>query len=274
VNPQDQLPLLAVLLVCIVLQIAFIELGFRYGMSRRGSGYKAQMAQVRAIMGASLGLLAFMLAFSFNIAQQHFEERSSAYMMEVSAIHSTLRSAALLDERAESEARNLLGQFTRLRIATTEATRSSDLERVVVLIRESEQIHGSLWALADALIEDDGEGENAVMFAQSVLAMIAAHDARLQATLFNRISPVIWATLVLMAALSMVVTGYQAGLTGTRSGLATWTLAITFAAVLTLITDLDRPRMTLFEVNQQLMFELEARLSEGVTQEPGIRSRR
>lgn len=270
-NPLDQLPLLAVLLLCIFLQIAFIELGFRYGMSRRGGGHKAQMAQVRAIMGASLGLLAFMLAFSFNIAQQHFEERSSAYMMEVSAIHSALRSSALLDERAESQARELLGQFTRARIATIDAMKAADVERVVDLIRESEQIHGSLWALATISIEEASEDRNRGMFAQSVLAMIAAHEARLQASLFNRISAVIWATLVLMAMLAMVVMGYQAGLTGTRSGLATWTLAITFAAVLTLITDLDRPRMTLFEVNQQLMFELEARLSEGVTQEPGIK---
>lgn len=270
-NPLDQLPLLAVLLACIILQIAFIELGFRYGMSRRGSGYKAQMAQVRAIMGASLGLLAFMLAFSFSIAQQHFEERSGAYMLEVSAIQSALRSSDLLDERTESRARDLLGQFTRLRIATTEAVRASDTERVVEMIRESERIHGSLWALAEGSMESSSEGENVDLFAQSVLAMIAAHDARLQASLFNRISPVIWATLVFMAVLAMVVMGYQAGLTGTRSGLATWILAITFAAVLTLITDLDRPRMTLFQMNQQLMVELEARLSDGVTQEPGSR---
>jgi hypothetical protein len=106
----------------------------------------------------------------------------------------------------------------------------------------------------------DGEGADTSLFAQSVLTMIGAHDARLQAAVFNRISPVIWVTLLLMAMLSMLVMGYQAGLTGTRSRLATWTLAVTFAVVMTLITDLDRPNMTLFQMNQGLMVELENRM--------------
>ena len=57
--------------------------------------------------------------------------------------------------------------------------------------------------------------------------------------------------------------GYQAGLTGTRSILATWALAATFAAVMVLITDLDRPRMSLFKLNQQLMVELANRMEGG-----------
>jgi hypothetical protein len=80
--------------------------------------------------------------------------------------------------------------------------------------------------------------------------------------MFNRISPVIWLTLLLMSFLSMIVMRYQAGLTGTRSGLATWTLAITFAAVMTLVTDLDRSRMSLFKMNESLMVELQNRINQ------------
>ena len=85
-NPIDQAPLFLVVVCAILAQVIFIEIGFRYGQKHQGPSKKAQMAQVRAIMGASLGLLAFMLAFSFSIAQQHFETRTNAYMMEVSAI--------------------------------------------------------------------------------------------------------------------------------------------------------------------------------------------
>jgi len=268
-NPFDQLPLAVVFFVFVLLQVAFIEVGFRYGQHIRGGGHKAQMAQVRAIMGASLGLLAFMLAFSFSVAQQHFEERSRAYMMEVSAIDSAFRGAILLDDSEQAVAQGLLEQFTRLRLATVEAVKASETVRVVEMIRESEKIHDLLWQVAAGAMEGGDEGKDATVFAQSVLAMITAHDARLQASVFNRISPVIWITLSVMAVLAMLVTGYQAGLTGTRSGLATWTLAITFSAVLTLITDLDRPRMTLFQLNQDLMVELERRLERGSVPGPG-----
>jgi hypothetical protein len=137
------------------------------------------------------------------------------------------------------------------------------------MIRESERMHDLLWALAESSMEGGSGSEKTGMFAQAVLAMINAHDARLQAAFFNRISPVIWMTLLLMALLAMVVMGYQAGLTGTRSTLATWTLAVAFAAVIALITDLDRPGMRLFHLNQQLMVELEDRMERQTSGDPG-----
>lgn len=269
----DQIPLIAVFIGAVLLQVLAIEIGFRIGNARFSKQNKPQMAQVRAIMGASLGLLAFMLAFSFSIAQQHFEERTRAYMMEVSAIDSAFRGADLIQPQAREAAQDLLRDFARLRIETTEVARSKDIEAVVELIRESEEIHDLLWSIAESSMEGEGSGAHSSIFANAILAMIDAHDARLQGAFFNRISPIIWVTLLLIALLSMVVTGYQAGLTGSRSSLATWSLAITFAVVMALVTDLDRPNMTLFKMNQQLMVELENRMEGGFGWDPEVHQR-
>jgi hypothetical protein len=260
-----------VLVLATFTQAFFIEVGFRYGTMRQSTSKKAQMAQVRAIMGASLGLLAFMLAFSFSMAQQHFEERTRAYMLEVSAIDSAFRGADLIKKEARSEAKGILRNFAKLRLEMYRAAKSSEMAELVEMVRESERMHDQLWAIAESSMEGSGEGQDTGIFAQSVLAMINAHDARLQAALFNRISPVIWFTLFVMSLLSMIVMGYQAGLTGTRSSLATWTLAITFSAVMTLITDLDRPNMTLFQLNQELMVELQNRMEGGSSWDPAAR---
>jgi len=272
-NPLDQIPLLLVMVLAVLTQVLFIEFGFRYGTTKQSAPHKAQMAQVRAIMGASLGLLAFMLAFSFSMAQQHFEERTRAYMMEISAIDSAFRGADLIQKDARSEAKEVLLNFAKLRLEISRLAKEEEMDTLVELVRESERMHDHLWSIAESSMEGEGDGEDTGIFAQAVLAMIDAHDARLQAVFFNRISPVIWMTLFLMSLLSMVVMGYQAGLTGTRSGLATWTLAITFSAVMTLITDLDRPNMTLFEMNQELMVELENRMQGGTSWDPAVRQR-
>lgn len=272
-NYLDHIPLFVLMVLCVLGQVMFIELGFRYGNSVKGKGVKAQMAQVRAIMGASLGLLAFMLAFSFSMAQQHFEARTQAYMLEVSAIDSAFRGADLIEQEKRVQAKELLRHFTKLRLELTQAAKNAEMDAVVEMVRESERIHDMLWALAESSMEGAGDGQDTGIFAQSVLAMINAHDARLQAALFNRISPIIWVTLFLMALLSMVVMGYQAGLTGTRSSLATWTLAITFSAVMILITDLDRPNMVMFSMNQQLMVELESRMEGNESWSPSVHKR-
>jgi hypothetical protein len=269
-NELDKLPLLGIFIGCVATQLIFIEFGYRWGSRKGGKPNKAQMAQVRAIMGASLGLLAFMLAFSFNTAQSHFEERTRAYMLEVSAIDSAFRGADLIKQEERQEAKDLLAGFARLRVETSEAAATQDRELIIEMIRESERIHDRLWALAERSMEGAGDGEDTGIFAQAVLAMIDAHDGRLQTIFFNRVSPIIWLTLLGMAVLSMAVTGYQAGLTGTRSSLATWTLAISFAFVMILITDLDRPVMTLFEANSQLMVELQNRMEGGDYWDPTI----
>ncbi len=257
----DQIPWWIVLLGSAISMVAFIEIGFKLGSNIKGKPVKAQAAQVRAIMGASLGLLAFMLAFSFSMAQRHFEVRTQSFMLEVNAISSAYRGADLLDNSTRPIARRLLQQYIAIRMEMMRQKNDSSMARVLQLVKDSERLHDSLWSLAESSMEDPVHSESTGIFSQSVLAMINAQDARLQAALFNRISPVIWITLFIMALLSMIVMGYQAGLTGARSGIATWTLAATFSIVMALVMDLDRPNQSLFSLNQQLMVELHNRMA-------------
>jgi len=257
----DSIPLTIFLVLIILSMILMIELGFQGGKYNRGKPDKAQMAQVRAIMGASLGLLAFMLAFSFAVAQQHFESRTNAYLLEVTAIDAAYRGASLLETDRGNEARHLLRDFVQLRRDTSDAEDRDELEEIIMLERKSESLHDGLWQIADSSMQSPGDSIDDSLFTSAVLEMIRAHDERVQHTMFNRISPIIWITLIMMCFLSMIVMGYQAGLTGKRSGLATWTLAITFAVVLTLVADLDRPQMRLFKMNQTLMTELQTRIN-------------
>jgi len=257
----DLIPLWMVLLGSVISMVAFIEVGIKLGSNIKGKPIKAQTAQVRAIMGASLGLLAFMLAFSFSMAQRHFEVRTQSFMLEVTAISSAYRGADLIDDSARPVARGLLQQFVAIRLEMMQLSGSNDMSKVFELIKDSNRLHDSLWSLAESSMEDPENSESSGIFSQSVLAMINAQDARLQAVLFNRISPVIWITLYIMALLSMIVMGYQAGLTGARSGIATWSLAVTFSVVMALVMDLDRPNQSLFSMNQQLMVDLHNRMS-------------
>ena len=187
-NPIDSIPLVLVMLGATFTQVGFIEAGFRIGKTRQIAPIKAQTAQVRAIMGASLGLLAFMLAFSFSMAQQHFENRTAAYMLEISAVDSAFRGADLIDPSSRVQAKELLVNFGKLRLETAQAAQEGDMENLVEMVRESERMHDQLWAIAESAMEGSGDGEDTGIFAQSVLAMIDAHDARLQASFFNRVS--------------------------------------------------------------------------------------
>ena len=257
----DLIPIWALLIGTILIMILFIEYGFRLGKSAQANAKKAQTSQVRAIMGAGLGLLAFMLAFTFSTAQTHFEARVQNLAEEARIARNAFMQAELMTEPRRSQAKLLLKNYVQLRNDIRKITGLGVKEQLAGLIQESEQIQAQLWSLAaqghQLAKTKKTDAKESDLFMVSVLALTDIHFTRLHSAVMNRIPFTIWMTLYLMAALSMIIMGYQAGLTDRRSPVATITLAVAFSAVIILITDLDRPIMSFFDINMQLLVDLE-----------------
>jgi len=262
----DLIPIWLLLIGTILVMVLFIEFGFRLGKHAQANAKKAQTSQVRAIMGAGLGLLAFMLAFTFSTAQSHFEIRVQSLAEEARIARNAFMQADLLNQPYRAQTKELLKDYIKIRSEVNQSIKTKISDRVVEFIEMSEDIQHQLWLLAaqsqrqskDTQTEDkDGE-----LFMVSVLALTDIHYTRVHSAVMNRIPVTIWITLYLMAALSMVIMGYQAGLTDRRSPVATITLAVAFSAVIILITDLDRPVMSFFEINRQLLIDLHEDMEE------------
>ncbi len=255
----DRIPIWLLLAGTIAVLVLFIEFGFRLGKRAQINSTRAQTSQVRAIMGAGLGLLAFMLAFTFSTAQSHFENRVQSLAEEARIARTAFMHADLLPEPGRTEAKETLKNYIKIRAGISTVKGKSAEEQVGKLIRLSEQAHQELWYLAVSTAveaETHGRSESDTAFMGSVLALTDIHYTRVHAAVMNRIPFTIWITLYLMAALSMIIMGYQAGLTDRRSPVATVTLAVAFSAVIILITDLDRPIMSFFDINKQLLVDL------------------
>jgi hypothetical protein len=256
----DLVPIWLLLIGTILIMIMFIEYGFRLGKSAQANAKKAQTSQVRAIMGAGLGLLAFMLAFTFSTAQTHFEMRVQSLAEEARIARNAFMQADLLTEPGRSQAKQLLKDYIQLRSGNFKMTGDGITAQVTELIQTSEQIQQQLWLLATSselqAKDNQIDVKKSELFMVSVLALTDIHYTRVHSAIMNRIPVTIWMTLYLMAALSMIIMGYQAGLTDRRSPVATITLAVAFSAVIILITDLDRPIMSFFDINKQLLVDL------------------
>ena len=257
----DLIPIWLLFIGTILGMILFIELGFRLGQKAQARAKKAQTSQVRAIMGAGLGLLAFMLAFTFSTAQSHFEVRVQSLAEEARIARNAFMQADLLAEPARTRTKHLLKEYIDIRSSTHSVKNDEIPEKLAEAIQLSEKIQRDLWALvsesAGQASKSQGEFDKNDQLMTSVLALTDIHYTRLHSAIMNRIPLTIWMTLYLMATLSMIIMGYQAGLTERRSPVATVTLAIAFSAVIILITDLDRPVMSFFHINNQLLVDLQ-----------------
>ena len=94
------------------------------------------------------------------------------------------------------------------------------------------------------------------LFVQSLNEVIDLHAKRVIAGLRNRIPGAIWVALFAVAVLSLAAMGSHAGLSGTSRSLAELAVAVTFAVVIGLIADLDRPQEGVLNVSQQAPFDL------------------
>jgi len=260
----DQFPLAGLLVAIILVLVVFIEVGFRFGVAHRPQSVKTQTAQVRAIMGAILGLLAFMLAFTFSTAQRHYETRVQNMVEEARIAGTAFLQADLLDEGVKIRVKALLHQYISDRLELQRLIKQNRIPEVIALISKAEDMQRKLWSLSVGM---EFESRNAVDpkarsdgFMLAVVGLIDIHNLRLHAALMNRIPVMVWLILFFTAIMSMLVMGYQAGLTGKRTPIATVSLAVVFSAVMILITDLDRPLMSMFEINNQVMINLQSKM--------------
>ena len=257
VQALDNIPVWVLFIITTLVFSIAAELGFRVGKFIHERLEREQNPMVGTILGASLGLLAFFLAFTFNMAGSRYDTRKQLVLDEANAIETTYLRAKLLPKPYRTEFQELLREYVDVRAQV----QTGKMEIVKQAIVKSEELHNQLWSKVVTLTENSNYSGITTLFIRSLNDVFDLHTKRVNAGLRNRIPISIFATLYFVAFLAMSMMGYQAGLSGKRSPIAGLVLILTFAIVLALITDLERPRQEIFSVSQQTMVDLKDKLS-------------
>lgn len=253
---MDAIPLWAIFAICIGLILLSAEIGHRLGELRYRNREHEKEPTVGGIVAAELGLLAFLLAFTFSLAATRFETRRQTLLEEANAVGTTFLRAKMLPEPEGSQVRQMLREYVDARLAAVvEGT-------VDAGIRRSEELHGKLWAATVAAAGKDPHSIPTGLFIHSMNDVIDLHAERLLVALRSRIPMIIWLVLFTVAAFSFGSMGYHSGLTGARRSPAVLPLAVIFAAVIWMVIDLDRPQEGLLRVSQQPMTDLRTTMDE------------
>jgi hypothetical protein len=245
----DLLPLWSILPLTVAIALLSVEMGYRLAGYRLRHSAEEKESPVGGMVGGTLGLLAFMLAFTFGLAGSRFEDRRQVLLSEANAIGTTYLRAAMLPEPMRTETQNLLREYVDVRL---EAVQPGKLDQALA---KSEELHNRLWAQAVAVTEKDRSPITA-LFIQSLNEVIDLHAKRVMAGLRSRVPSVIWIVLYVLAVLAMVMMGYHSGMAHSRRSIAVIALVLGFSSVLFLIVDLDRPGQGTLRVSQQAMIDL------------------
>ena len=93
-----------------------IFIGQRYGAYRSKKTPEKESSPVGTIVSAALGLLAFFLAFTFQIAVNRYSDRKEMLINEVTTMRTAYLRSGLVPEPYRSDTRKYLIEYTDLRV--------------------------------------------------------------------------------------------------------------------------------------------------------------
>jgi hypothetical protein len=210
--------------------------------------------------GSILGLGAFVLAFTFGIVANRFDHRRELVREEANAIRTAWLRSDFLPEPDRARAQETFRSYLDERLAFAQS--HLDPQRVKSLHTAVAQCHRQLWEMAVANARKDMNSDVAALYIESLNDVFAIHALRVSVGLQSRVPTPIWLMLLVVTALGMVSLGYQTGIAGSKRSLAQPILAVSFALVIALIAELDRPDAGFIRVTQQPLIDLQSWMTE------------
>lgn len=258
---MDSLSIWVILLLTTALVYLSVEVGYRMGASALQSNRNEKESSVSATVGSVLGLTAFVLAFTFGIVYQRYDEKKDLVREEATAIWTVHQRADFLPGQDTLEVKAMLLKYARLHtvlpaaIGRDHGKKGRNVEQI---LSQTEAIEKKLWAIAVKNSKSTSTLDMISMFADSLNDMAVLEEMRIAASIETRINGAIWLTLFILTFSGMVALGYQTGVSGSHRSKASPILACSFGLVLTLISALDRPdtigvpQQPLFDVMRQM----------------------
>jgi hypothetical protein len=253
-QPLDLIPLWAIYILIVGLLLLTTELGFQAGRAWQHRIPEKDTA-IGPMVAATLGLVAFLLAFMTSFAAERFDTRRKLVLAEANALGTAYLRAGYLPEPIATESRDLLREYVDVRLSTAQP------ENVEAAIARSEEIQLELWGRAEALVEQTGGSDVYALYLESVNEVVELHSQREIAAFYARVPVGLLVALFVFAVLGMFILGFNNSYDGRRSAIALVSLVLVFGSVLFLIMDLDRSREGLFQVSNQPLIGLEERLN-------------
>ena len=260
-------PLWLIGLIVVVISILAHEAGqylYRWSAAKQPDVSDLGKTDAEGFIVASIfGLLAFVVAVTFSIAVDRYDERRKLVTQDVNAISTTYLRASLFDEPHRSRLQSTLREYAESRIAPEGLWD----ERMEQQLKRSRMLRDKLWDETHAAVYPVRQTELGVLLVDAMNETLNVGEERElvgRAQVPSRIFDALF--LYLFVAAGML--GYMLGDQSSRLRHASILLFVLFAVAFMLILDLDRPRAGTIQISQQPLEDLVAMMDRQAARAP------
>ena len=244
-----QLPVWVTAVLVSIILLVVMEAGYQAGKRKRPAIAECDAGEGSDVALASiLALLGLVLAFTYSFTLSRFDSRKHAVLDDANAIGTAFLRASLAPEPSRSQLQKLLKEYAQTRLVTREQLLAKDGFRKV--LERTTKAQSRLWPATDRMVKAMAAGPLEVSIVQSVNKVLDVAGKRLAAYI-DRLPAIVFVLLVFIAATAMFIAGFHAGKQGSFKRWRLALLSVVLAAVITVITDFDRPLSGLVQVSQQ-----------------------
>ncbi|HEU0310047.1 MAG TPA: hypothetical protein VFR36_02340 [Sphingomicrobium sp.] len=213
---------------------------------------ESEQSQESYLIGAILGVLALLMAFSFGMALDRYEERRHLVIQEANAIGTSYLRVQLLDEPHRARLSKLLVDYTdnRIELATTSPDNAASS------LKRNDQLLTDIWAAVVAARES-ALRHNITTPLLMTLNEVVDLDAERKSSRTMRVPAPVLLLLYFYLVLVAAVLGYVLKEQRVRLCGAFFILLTIYASV---IADLNRPTSGTIQESQEPMLMLQASL--------------
>ena len=260
---QHELPVWVVGLFILIFLFAALELGYRIGYNHREKFKDAESGGGQLVLTTILALLSLMLAFTYGAGVSRFDASKQAVLLEANIIRTVFLRADLIAEPESTEIKKALFLYARTRVINRDNLRS--IEKFQKILQESLQAQSKLWLITKKIVEQS-QSTTIVksLLTNSVNQLMNVHTIRFAAFTDKLPAPVL-VMLLLIAAASLSLAGFNAGVSGRISRWRMTTLTCVLTGVIFVINDFDDRSGGFILVNQgsisQVVKDIEMQLT-------------
>ena len=224
--------------------LGMLELGRHIG--RRAQERAGEGTGTGAVEGAVFGLLGLIIAFTFSGAASRFDARRELVAKESNAIGTAWLRIDLLPENAQPAVRDLFRRYLDARLAAYRTFSSGRIPSEE--IARYEKLQGEIWKASVAGCRAADSTTPCMLLLPALNDMIDITTTR---TMAARIHPplVVFLMLGALAFAASLLAGYAMGAGKARSPFHRFAFAVTLAATVYVIVDIEYPRLGFIRID-------------------------
>ena len=239
-----------------VIMIICIYFGRRLGLWRLKNSTEKDETSSSTAMSAMMGLLAFILAFTFGMSSGRFDARRTVIVNEANAIGTALLRADLYPEPHRTALRNDFEKYLEARILYYEY--KAEIDYVYGARAAAKVIGGRLWKRVTDLSKQPAFELESRLMVPALNDMFDLSTTRLIGELARVPNSIVWMLFVLSWT-SAFFLGYMSARKGPIDWYLTTGFCVLTSVVIYITLDIDRPRRGFIQLNTSHNAMLELR---------------